>query len=272
MEDESFRPYFSRGDGRYSGRSSSRDNRGSFSQREWRGSHSWEASNGSPSAPGRPHDGSSDQRSVDNMATYPSNPPLDSATTGESDVHHSKDQHEKTGDANGLNTGQRLDNENKESTVAVGGTIDWKPLKWTRSGSLSSRGSGFSHSSSSKGMGGIESSEAKAESRPKIATPIQSPSGDVAACAASATPAEETTSRKKPRLGWGEGLAKYEKKKVEGPDESVNKDGFVYSTSNMEPSQTVVSNVTDKSPRIVGVSGCASPATPSSVACSSSPG
>ncbi|KAE8712132.1 hypothetical protein F3Y22_tig00110264pilonHSYRG00395 [Hibiscus syriacus] len=50
-------------------------------------------------------------------------------------------------------------------------------------------------------------------------------------------------SRKKARLAWGDGLAKYEKKKVEV-----------------------------KSPRVLGFSECASFATPSSVACSSSPG
>ncbi|XP_061975697.1 uncharacterized protein LOC133697254 isoform X3 [Populus nigra] len=150
--------------------------------------------------------------------------------------------------------------------------LDWKPLKWTRSGSLSSRGSGFSHSSSSKSLGGVDSNEGKTELQPKNATPVQSPSVDVAARVTSVALSEEISSRKKARLGWGEGLAKYEKKKVEGPDASENKDGAAVSASNMESIHFQTSNLADKSPRVMGFSDCASPATPSSVACSSSPG
>jgi nuclear receptor co-repressor 1 len=85
-------------------------------------------------------------------------------------------------------------------------------------------------------------------------------------------PSEDTTSRKKPRLNWGEGLAKYEKKKVDIPDPGANKDGSVSSAGNMEPCNMTSPNVLDKSPKGTGFSDCASPATPSSVACSSSPG
>ncbi|KAJ6428996.1 hypothetical protein OIU84_020603 [Salix udensis] len=174
LEDENCRPFL-RGDGRYV-----RNNRGYFSQREWRGGHSWETSNGSSNMPVRQHD------------------------------HRLKDQHDnnKMGGVNGLGTGQRGDRDN---------SLDWKPLKWTRSGSLSSRG-------------------------------------------------------KKARLGWGEGLAKYEKKKVEGPDTSENKDEVAVYASNVEPIQSQTSNLSEKSHGVMGFSDCASPATPSSVACSSSPG
>ncbi|XP_006485885.1 uncharacterized protein LOC102608361 isoform X3 [Citrus sinensis] len=164
---------------------------------------------------------------------------------------------------NGLATGQRCESEN---------SLDWKKIKWTRSGSLSSRGSGLSHSSSSKSMGGVDSSEGKTDFQVKNATSIQSPSGDAATYATSGVLFEETTSRKKPRLGWGEGLAKYEKKKVEVPDVSGNKDGVFNFSSNAEPLQSLSSNLAEKSPRVMGFSDCASPATPSSVACSSSPG
>ncbi|KAK9283920.1 hypothetical protein L1049_012176 [Liquidambar formosana] len=259
LEDESCRP--SSRDGKYR---SGRENRGSYSQKDWKG-HSWEISNGSPNgvAPGRLLDVNDDQRSVDDMLTYNSHNPHSDFVNGWDHVQF-KDQHDKMGGVIGLGTGQRYEREN--SLVS----IDWKPLKWTRSGSLSSRGSGFSHSSSSKSMG-VDSNEAKADLQPRNVTPIQSPSGDAVACVTSAAPSEEMSSRKKPRLGWGEGLAKYEKKKV-GPDESVNKNGILFCSSNTEPMHSLISNLADKSPRVTGSSDCASPATPSSVACSSSPG
>ncbi|KAJ4720825.1 Nuclear receptor corepressor 1 [Melia azedarach] len=259
LEDESTRIPVSRGDGKY-GRNS-RENRSSFSQRDWKG-HSWDTSNGSSNTPGRLHDVNCDQRSVDDMLTYPSHPQSDFVNTW--DHLQLKDQHDnKMGGVNGLGTGQRCERES---------SLDWKPLKWTRSGSLSSRGSGLSHSSSSKSMGGVDSSEGKTDLQPKNATPVQSPSGDAAAYLTSGAPSDETTSRKKPRLGWGEGLAKYEKKKVDGPDVSVIKDVACISASTAEPVHSLSSNLAEKSPRIAGFSDCASPATPSSVACSSSPG
>ncbi|KAK7279677.1 hypothetical protein RJT34_24734 [Clitoria ternatea] len=263
LEDDS-RPSISRGDGKYS--RSSRENRGGpFGQRDWRG-HSWEPANGSLNLPRRPPDVNNDQRSVDDALAYSSHPHSDFGNTW--DQHHLKDQHDKVGVVNGSGTaGPRCDRENSL------GSIDWKPLKWTRSGSLSSRGSGFSHSSSSRSMGGADSHEAKAEFQPKNAAANESHSGEAAACATSSAPSEDTTSRKKPRLGWGEGLAKYEKKKVEVPDASANKDGPVMSTSNPEPCNFLSpSSLVDKSPKVTGFSDCASPATPSSVACSSSPG
>ncbi|KAM1125831.1 hypothetical protein ACFX13_041858 [Malus domestica] len=262
VEDESFRPSFSRGDGRY-GRNS-RDNRGPpYSQRESKG-YSWETRSGSPNMPGRPNRVNNEQRSQDDMLTYSSHQQSDFGSTW--DQIQLKDQLDKMGGSTGLGSGQKCEREN--SLVS----IDWKPLKWTRSGSMSSRGSGFSHSSSSKSMGPIDSNEAKVESQPKTATPVQSPSGEATNCVTSAAPLEETTSRKKPRLGWGEGLAKYEKKKVDVPDGSMNKDAAVCSVGNTEPAHSLSSSLPDKSPRVTVFSDCASPATPSSVACSSSPG
>ncbi|TKY51566.1 Nuclear receptor corepressor 1 [Spatholobus suberectus] len=261
MLEEDIRPSISRGDGKY-GRSS-RENRGGgpFGQRDWRG-HLWEPGNGSVNLPRRPQDVNNDQRSVDDALAYSSHPHSDFGNAW--DQHHLKDQHDKMGGVNGLGTGPRCDREN-----SLG---DWKPLKWTRSGSLSSRGSGFSHSSSSRSMGGADSHEAKAELQPKSAAANETHSGEAAACATSSVPSEDTTSRKKPRLNWGEGLAKYEKKKVEVPDVSANKDGLVLSTSNTEPCNFLSPSLVDKSPKVTGFSECASPATPSSVACSSSPG
>lgn len=259
MLEEDIRPSISRGDGKY-GRNS-RENRGGFGQRDWRG-HSWEPTNGSMNLPRRPQDVNNDQRSADDALAYSSHPHSDFGNAW--DQHHLKDQHDKMGGVNGVGAGPRCDREN-----SLG---DWKPLKWARSGSLSSRGSGFSHSSSSRSMGGAESHETKAELQPKSAAANESHSGEAAACATSSVPSEDTTSRKKPRLNWGEGLAKYEKKKVEVPDSSANKDGPVLSASNTEPCNFLSPSLVDKSPKVAGFSECASPATPSSVACSSSPG
>lgn len=203
-----------------------------------------------------------DQRSVDDMLTYSSHPHSDFVNSW--DQHHLKNQLDKVDGVNGLGTGQGCDGENSL------GSIDWKPLKWTRSGSLSSRGSGFSRSSSSKSMGGADSNEAKAELQLNNATAPYSHSGDAAACVTSSAPSEETTSRKKPRLNWGEGLVKYEKKRV--PDVSPNKDVHVLPTSIVDTCNCTGLSTVDKSPKVAGFSGCASPATPSSVACSSSPG
>lgn len=249
----------SRGDGKH-GRN--RDNRGSSSQKDWKAS-SWETSNSSQDGPPMKQLSGIDQRSVDQTITYSPRPHSDFVNTW--DQLHFKEQHDKMGAVNGLGTGQRYEKENSL------GSMDWKPRKWIRSGSLSSRGSGFSHSSSSKSLA-VDCDEVKGEIQPMSVTSMQSPSGDAIACVTSAAPSEEVCSRKKPRLGWGEGLAKYEQKKVEGPDTTANRNETLLEARNEEPSDFFVSNVADKSPRITGSLDCTSPATPSSVACSSSPG
>ncbi|KAI3470457.1 hypothetical protein Pfo_027120 [Paulownia fortunei] len=268
LEDDNFRPFGSRGDGRYF--RNSRENRGSFSQKDWRSS-SWEPA-ASSSGPGRPTSEVNNQKSVENSQTCHNNNsksnsshPLPDSLSGQSESLV-KEKHENNGcTADGpASSGQKSEKENGL------GSIDWKPLKWTRSGSLSSRGSGFSHSSSSKSMG-VDSIEIVAEVQQKNVTPVQSPAS-VCVVSTAPAPSDETSSRKKPRLGWGEGLAKYEKKKVEGPEDGATKDGLVVSVSNTETMQLPSVNLLDKSPKIASLSDCASPATPSSVACSSSPG
>lgn len=261
LEDDNFRPFGNRGDGRYF--RNSRENRGSFSQRDWR-SPSWEPS-ASSSGPGRPTSEVNNQKSVENTETCHDNnsksngsapPPPDSLPCqSQSPV---KENNEKSGDG--------ADEQKSEKENGLGST-DWKPLKWSRSGSMSSRGSGLSHSSSSKSMG--VDSEVVIEVQQKNVTPVQSPA---AVCVVAApAPSDETSSRKKPRLGWGEGLAKYEKKKVEGPEE-VATNGMVVSVSDTEIMQLPSVNQLDKSPRVASFSDCTESATPSSVACSSSPG
>ncbi|XP_059308329.1 uncharacterized protein LOC132059659 [Lycium ferocissimum] len=250
-EDESCRQ--SRGDGGKYGRnnSSGKENR-SFGQRDWRGGgHSWEAA-ASPSASARQNDATNDVTMVPNTC----------------DQSHSRDQNNKSASFNGTaSTGQRFE---RETSL---GSMEWRPLKWARSGSLSSRGS-LSHSGSSKSMG-VDSNETTKPELQQLGKSKAVQIVDATACVTSAAPSQETTSRKKPRLGWGEGLAKYEKKKVEpGPEDSgVVKGGASISGDSVEPGHSQpLMNLLDKSPRLAVFPDCPSPATPSSVACSSSPG
>ncbi|KAK9127281.1 hypothetical protein Syun_016078 [Stephania yunnanensis] len=180
------------------------------------------------------------------------------------DQHHFKDQHDKIGSANGLATGHRCD---KDQAL---GSMAWKPMKWNRSTSLSSRASGFSHSGSSKSLR-ADSDDSKPDLQSGKVTPVQSPSGDGVGGTTSSAPSEDACPRKKQRLGWGQGLAKYEKQKVEGSDETLNKNGLVLCAAKASPTPSTAC-ILDRSPRVTALSDCASPATTSSVACSSSPG
>ncbi|PIA26810.1 hypothetical protein AQUCO_08700001v1 [Aquilegia coerulea] len=244
-----------------SGRNTSRDIRGPFSHKGFL----WDSEDASTASARQQHDISA-QRSVSDLLTYTSHP--QSVIENSSSWHHlqPKDQNDKLPTVNTLATGNRCDRDQSSSLV------DWKPLKWNRSSSLSSsRGSGFSHTSSSRSMG-ADSDETKPDLPSGRLTPAQSPSGDAATtCVASSVPFADTCPRKKPRLGWGQGLAKYEKQKVEGSDETLSKNGLVPCASRAKPSQNILS-MPDKSPRVAGISECASPVTTSSVACSSSPG
>ncbi|KAL2549518.1 uncharacterized protein Fot_11048 [Forsythia ovata] len=270
LDDGIYRPFGSRGDGRYF--RNSRENRGSGSQK--RKSNSSEPASSS-TVPSRPTNDVNNQKSEENMQTYSSNNSNnnsrslpDCVTSLDKTPFLMKDQCDKKGDNVVISMFQNV--EKDRSLVS----IDWKPLKWTRSGSFSSRGSGFSHSSSSKSMG-ADSNETVAEVQLKNVMSVQSPSGAAAtACVASTTPAlsEETSLTKKRRLGWGEGLAKYEKKKVEGPEDFATKNGLVVSVNNAELLQSLSTNLVDNSPRAACLSDCVSHATPSSIACSSSPG
>ncbi|XP_019427603.1 PREDICTED: uncharacterized protein LOC109335840 isoform X2 [Lupinus angustifolius] len=249
----------SRGDGRYG--KYNRENRGPFGLRDWRG-HSLETTNSSLNMSRRPPDVKNDQRS-DVALTYSSHPHSDFVNNW--DQHHSKDQHDNMCGVNGFGTGPRC---GRGKSL---GSIDWKPLKWTRSGGLSSRGPGFRHCSRSRSMGGEDSYEVKIESQPKNGTTNESHSSKVAACVTYSAPSNDKACRKKPRLNWGEGLAKYEKKKVDGPDVCENTGSPV---SNREPFNSLSPhNSVHKSPKVSGFSECESPATPPpSAACSSSPG
>ncbi|XP_045818077.1 uncharacterized protein LOC123910846 isoform X1 [Trifolium pratense] len=263
LEEDNYRPSFSRGDGNY-GRGN-KESRGAFSQREWRGRSS-ETTNNSLNMSRRQTNASNDRKSVDDMLTYSSHSHSDLANTWEQ--HNMKDQHDKMGGVNRFVTGQRND---RDSSL---GTIDWKPLKWTRPGCSTSRDSGFSRSSGMRSLGGTNSKgscEWKVGLQQKIATAVESNSGEAATCRASSAPSEEENLRKKPRLNWGEGLAKFERKHVEGPEVTSNNDDPVSPPFSMETNNFLSTGLVDRSPKLSGLSECASPATPSSAARSSSP-
>ncbi|KAK9154104.1 hypothetical protein Sjap_001584 [Stephania japonica] len=262
-EEIGFRPSALRGgDGKYYARGG-RETKGSFSQRDWRGHGSESGGTASfNSTSGRQNDVNV-QRSVSDMLTYSSH--AHSVNDNSSwDQLHFKDQHDKMGGVNGLATGHRYD---KDQAL---GSMAWKPMKWNRSTSLSSRASGFSHSSSSKSLR-ADSDDSKPDLQSGRVTPVQSPSGDGVGGTTSSAPSEDACPRKKQRLGWGQGLAKYEKEKVEGSDETLNKNGLVPCAAKASPTPSTTC-ILDRSPRVTVLSDCASPATTSSVACSSSPG
>ncbi|XP_058758950.1 uncharacterized protein LOC131632183 isoform X2 [Vicia villosa] len=258
LEEDNFR---SRGDGKY-GRVY-KESRGAFSPREWKG-RPWESPSNSLNMSRRQTDAFNERKSVDDMPTYSPHP--NSGLTAW-EQHHMKDQHDKMGGINRFGAGQRYD---RDTSL---GTVDWKPLKWTRPGSV--RDSSFSQSSGTRSLGGSNSKgtyEGKYGLQQKVATTVESNSRETAICRTSSAPSEETNSKKKPRLNWGEGLAKFEKKHVEGPETTSNKDGPVSPPFNMEPSNFLCPSLVDKTPKVSELSGCASHAAPTTAARSSSPG
>lgn len=259
LEEDNFR---SRGDGKY-GRVY-KESRGAFNQREWKG-RPWESPSNSLNMSRRQTNAFNERKSVDDMPAYSPHPNSGSLTAWE--PHHMKDQHDKMGGINRFGTGQRYD---RDSSL---GTVDWKPLKWTRPGSV--RDSSFSQSSGTRSLGGANSKgtyEGKYGLPQKVATTAESNSREAAICRTSSAPSEEANSKKKPRLNWGEGLAKFEKKHVEGPEATSNKDGPVSPPFNMESSNFLCPSLVDKKPKVSELSGCASPAAPTTAACGSSPG
>eukprot|EP00268_Persea_americana_P067453 TRINITY_DN929_c0_g1_i1.p1 TRINITY_DN929_c0_g1~~TRINITY_DN929_c0_g1_i1.p1 ORF type:complete len:1748 (-),score=380.59 TRINITY_DN929_c0_g1_i1:311-5554(-) len=205
-----------------------------------------------------------DQGSVDDLpVTHTSHTHSDTENSLES---HSKDRHEKLGGVDGFGTGVMYD---KDHSL---GSITWKTLKWTRSGSFSSRSSGFGHSMGAKSSRG-DNNDAGFELLAGKETPVRSLSGDGAEGAMTAARVEGACPQKKQRLGWGQGLAKYEKEKVEGPEDAAGRGVLVHcysNTKNVQNTGALISH--DKSPKVSSALECMSPATPCSVACSSSSG
>lgn len=217
-----------------------------------------------------PHDFAVGSTSIGNMPTCHSSPHLDVKNSGKFDYLQSKNQYEKTGGISNLNTCKKRERDNTEDTM---GCFDWKSLKWTRSGSLSLRGPGLSHSGITKSIGGDNANEANVEFQSKTLNPIQ-PSSAEPLREELRVPDEETTSRKKRRLGWGEGLAKYEKKEIKGPDDREGDIEAAISSSNLEhkPTHSIFPSLADNIPRISDFPSCPPPETSTSAHHSSSTG
>ncbi|XP_020585956.1 uncharacterized protein LOC110028446 isoform X2 [Phalaenopsis equestris] len=145
--------------------------------------------------------------------------------------------------SDGVETGQKYDRDHSLGPIA------WKPLKWSRPSSVQTPKTGR-----------CEAEDANLEiSAPHVKdSPARSPF-------TSLLQSDDRAPNKKPRLGWGQGLAKYEKQKIEGSVDVSAHNGSAQSTS----SAKIV--VGDSSPKFSVLPGSMSPATPTSVACSSSP-
>ncbi|KAK4785294.1 hypothetical protein SAY86_001983 [Trapa natans] len=209
-----------RGDGKHN--RGYRDNKGLFSLRQYRGGQSLETSR----AP---------------ISVYPK--PSDNGDSP-------RDQHDKRSGANLLSPSRKVDDHSLVDAV------DWKPRKWMHRGSLCSGGSGLHQCIDPKSRSCLV--ERDDEYQSKTAVSIQPSSNNVANFVLSTDQSEGLISKKKPRLGWGEGLAKYEKKKVEGPSETLPERGIEFN-------QSTSLDATDRTSRALGSS---SPATSSSIACS----
>ncbi|XP_073273576.1 uncharacterized protein [Primulina huaijiensis] len=274
LDEENFRPYGLGSDGVRHLRNF-KDNRGSFSQKYWRATY--REPSASSDGPGRSVE-INEQRSIENAEARNndgennrnennfSHPTPDELKSEKPDSIAKEQPDKDDGNADELVNAGKYE---KETRMA---SINWKPLKWSRSRSLSSRGSSLSHSSSSKSVG-VDSIEMAQQ---KKVTPVQSPAADVGASGLmtfAAASSEEPTSRKKQRLGWGEGLAKYEKKKVDGDEDDAIKNSMVIRFDNIEETvQAHTMNMLEKSQRVADLEDCTSPVTTSLAACSSSPG
>ncbi|KAK8959987.1 hypothetical protein KSP40_PGU016555 [Platanthera guangdongensis] len=146
----------------------------------------------------------------------------------------------------GSGTGQRHDRDHSL------GSISWKPLKWNRPASLSLTKTVRAEPEDAC----LEISVPQAKESPAT-SPVKSN-----------LPSDDRATSKKPRLGWGQGLAKYEKQKVEGSVDVSGQNGSIHSNNS---GKDFVRD--SSSPKFSALPGSVSPATPTSASatCSSSP-
>uniref|UniRef100_A0A7N0TLZ5 SANT domain-containing protein n=1 Tax=Kalanchoe fedtschenkoi TaxID=63787 RepID=A0A7N0TLZ5_KALFE len=100
--------------------------------------------------------------------------------------------------------------------------LDCKPIRWPLSGSFSSHESELSQSSSSKSVP-VEFSCSRIRLPLENRKSYQSATEDTITCVTPTTPSEDMSPWKRPRLRWGEGLAKFEKTKSSGPNDMPTK-------------------------------------------------
>ncbi|GAB2223534.1 hypothetical protein Droror1_Dr00017675 [Drosera rotundifolia] len=179
---------------------------------------------------------------------------------GTVDEQRDKLQVRKESERNESGMSQEVDEETSSGT-------DWKPLNWSIAGSLTCRG----HVSDIISSRSIHSdcSDMRNDLQRQNAAPVESLLVDPSAFADNP---DEMRLKKKPRLGWGEGLAKYEKKIVDGPDCHLDMIAETSCAPMLVLSQPATSNVADQSPPLVGSADGSFPMTISSFACSASPG
>lgn len=222
----------------------------------------------SPLNPVKRNDANAKQKLVDDELIYSAN--LNSSSYSSGDNSQSIEKREKN---NGLDAAVSSDPE--LDRVNFLGSNDWKTLKWTRTGSFSLRSCSNSHSSGCRSIG-VDRNEMKVEVQQGHDTPVLPPAGDTdnlsaaphspATCEAHAVPSEDMSCKRR-RLGWGEGLAKYEKKRFEHTDDSSFKNSVVACSNSSEQINSLASNFTDKNPRINTDLECPFLAAPSTVSC-----
>ncbi|KAJ6810593.1 uncharacterized protein M6B38_103690 [Iris pallida] len=149
-------------------------------------------------------------------------------------IHSPPPLKDPVNDRQGVND-QRSDRDRENSL----GSTRWKPLKWSRQGSVGSSRTSTGRPEAAAEEVGTEARQPGSGKEAPVRSPVDSP-----------LQAEDELPKKKPRLGWGQGLAKYEKQKVEGSSNS-GKD-----------------QASETSPKITGMAGSVSPVTPCSAACS----
>ncbi|KAK1312539.1 hypothetical protein QJS10_CPA07g01084 [Acorus calamus] len=209
-----------------------RENRGSFGQRDyyWRGDRQ--------------------QSQTVRQQQYPTH---DEGGASHREVDQSR-QDNQIGSSEGLDVaaGRRCDV--KDNSL---GSMTWKSMKWSRSGGLSVRyAGGGSKTEPDLDERGPEETQLRSDS-PRDGVVVKCL--DVSVESPRPPSSEEAGNpKKKQRLGWGQGLAKREKK-VEGPPEDAPKGAYA--------AQCVV----EGDAKVLGASECGSPATQFLAACNSSP-
>lgn len=188
------------------------------------------------------------QRQVVVPYASPASPSSSSSCQPQVQLTSFKHQHQKNdlvvmGDS--FNNRSIGDDKNQNHTL---GPIGWK--KWSRSGSFSS-----SKHMRSESDGTLLDGSALPGKETTVQSMVASPSLP-----------NEAKFMKKPRLGWGQGLAKYEKQKVGGSDDSCGRgDDIANGGSGATATHSYSSPKT-------GPVGSTSPATPTSTTCNSSRG
>ncbi|KAF3781259.1 Nuclear receptor corepressor 1 [Nymphaea thermarum] len=145
------------------------------------------------------------------------------------------------------------------------GSIRWKPLKWTRPSSVSSWGSVIPQSAGSKSVRSEDGNESELARK---TTPSRSPSGDASAGAATSISGVYSHAMKKQRLGWGQGLAKYEKEKVEGHEDTCPKSDLGVQSTGLKSINSPLPILQDEISTVTVKQGCASPTATSLASCS----